>query len=315
MSRTLEWRELKTGTVALAVIIALVVSILLFARVGALHGDKSNIYVLTQDAEGVLEGTEVWLSGQKIGLVKDIHFRPVDSDTLQRLAIHTEILSNRMYLIRRDAFADIRPGDNLIGSPIVFISSGTSMAPALKSGDTLINKKLGKMKPVGAKVEDLLGRLSLLADTSKKALALLGSEKGTVGAFTHSGMAKLSDASATISSLLAKTNTGNGSLALASRGQLGARFAHIMAAKDSIALMLTTGNGNVGRFRRDSTLFRTVSEIRDEIDSLKVMASGGGGIQRAQTDTALKAQMAQIREQLTLLMADIKKHPTRYISF
>ncbi len=95
MARTLDWGELKTGTIAFAVVAAIAIFILFFARVGALHGDKSNIYVLTQDAEGVLEGTEVWLSGQKVGLVKDLHFRPPSTDTLQRLTIHTEILSDK----------------------------------------------------------------------------------------------------------------------------------------------------------------------------------------------------------------------------
>ena len=315
MARTLEWRDLKTGTIAFAVLTALVLFILIFARVGALHGDKSDIYVLTQDAEGVLEGTEVWLSGQKIGLVKDLHYRPANTDTMQRLAIHTEILSERMHFIRRDAYADIRAGDNLIGSPIVFISSGTSNAPALSSGDTLVNKSVGKMKPVGVKVSDLATRLSALADTSKRVVALLSSEKGTVGAFKNQHMAKLADASATVSALMNKATTGDGSFARISNMNLGARFASISAAKDSIMLLVSTDRGNVGRFRKDSTLFREVSHVRAQLDSLKTLASGGRGVGRLRGDSTLTAEMARVSAQLAELMADVKKHPTRYISF
>lgn len=315
MARSLDWRELKTGTIAFAVLTGIVVFILFFARVGALRGDKSNIYVLTQDAEGVLEGTEVWLSGQKIGLVKDLHFRPPSSDTLQRLAIHTEILSDKMHFIRRDAYADIRAGDNLIGSPIVFISSGTSNAPALKSGDTLVNKSVGKMKPVGVKVEDLTAHLSALADTSKKIVALLNSDKGTVGSFTHHGMAKLADASTTMSSLMNKARSGDGSLARISSMNVGARFSRITAAKDSIMLLVSTDRGNVGRFRKDSTLFKEVGRVRAQLDSLKSLAAGGGGVGRLRGDSTLTAEMARVRAQLSELMADVKKHPTRYIAF
>ena len=54
MSRNLEWSQLKTGVVGLAVLIALAVSVLLFARVGALHGDTTEIYVVLE-GEGFLE--------------------------------------------------------------------------------------------------------------------------------------------------------------------------------------------------------------------------------------------------------------------
>lgn len=315
MARPLEWRELKTGTVALAVLVSVIFGVLFFARVGALHGDKSNVYVLTQEADGVLEGTEVWLSGQKIGLVKDIHFRSISTDTVERLAIHTEILSDRMHLVRKDAYADIRPGDNLIGSPIVYISSGTSLVPALKSGDTLINVSTGKMKPVGEKVTELTARLSALADTGKRISTLLNSTGGTLGAFKQDGMAKVSDISATVSGVMSKATSGNGTIALASRGQLGTRVARISSAKDSIVLLLSSGRGNVGRFRKDSTLFRTVSHVRSELDSLKAMMSGAGTLQRARSDTTLTIEMARLRAELTALMADVKKHPGRYISF
>lgn len=315
MARTLQWSQLKTGTIAFVGLVVLVLSILLFARVGALHGDKSDIFVLTQDAEGVLEGTEVWLSGQKVGLVKDIHFRPISTDTAQRLALHAEILNDRMHLIRRDAYADIRAGDNLIGSPIVFISSGTSNVPGLRSGDTLVNKKLGKIKPLSDKVTDLMAHLSLLADSGKKAVALLGSQAGTTGKITNEGLTKLSAATSELSSIVSKMTTGDGSAGLIYRGQVGARVSRILAQKDSINLLLNSNRGNVGRFRKDSTLFTTVAHVRSEIDSLKAMLGGKGGIQRVRGDSTITSELARARLQLTALMADIKKHPTRYISF
>lgn len=315
MARDLQWSELKTGVIAAAMIVTLVLGVLFFARVGALRGDKDDIYVLTQEADGVLEGTEVWLSGQKIGLVKDVHFRPVSTDSLERLAIHAEILRNRMYLLRRDSWADIRSGDNLIGSPIVFISSGTSKARPLNPGDTLVNVSTSKMKPVGVKVDELLTKLTTLADSSKRVVAALSSPTNNVGAFRQSGIAKIHDASVTLSGLMSKTTTGGGSIALASRGNLPERVSRLLAEKDSIALLFTTDRGNVGRFRKDSTLFRKVSEIRSELDSLKAMTSGTTGIARFRSDSTLTIEMARARAQLTEIMADLKKHPGRYIRF
>ena len=53
MARNLEWRDLKTGTIAFGVLVALAAGILFFARVGVMRGDKSSIYVLTDDAAGI----------------------------------------------------------------------------------------------------------------------------------------------------------------------------------------------------------------------------------------------------------------------
>ena len=137
MARSLEWRELKLGVLASVLVAAFAIGILFFARVGQMRGDLTTLYVYSNDAVGVLPGTEVWLSGEKIGQVKRIRFRPVETDTLRRLAIETQIMAQHMRQIRRNSRVDIRPGGNLIGTPIINITGGTSQAPALESGDTL----------------------------------------------------------------------------------------------------------------------------------------------------------------------------------
>jgi phospholipid/cholesterol/gamma-HCH transport system substrate-binding protein len=313
MARTLAWRELKTGTIAFVAIITLALSILLFARVGALHGDTTNIYVVTDDAPGVLNGTEVWLSGQKVGLVKDIHFRPVTTDTLERLAIHLEILSDQMHYIRRDAWADIRPGGNLIGSPVVFISSGTSKVRALNEGDTLKEISTGKMRPVGDRVAALGARLGMLTDSGGKVLRLLQSQAGTAGHLVGTGWPKVTRQTDEIARLAKRASQGVASIALLLNGEISMLVARIRAAKDSISALINTGNGNVGRFRRDSTLQKQISHLQGELDSLRAGYAGGSGIGKLKTDSTLKIEMSKVRAELAALMADIKKHPLRYL--
>src|SRR5947208_16657717 len=105
MPHKLHWRELTGGIIAVIAIALLTVLILLFARVGALHGKKVTLYVVTDDASGVLAGTEVWLSGEKEGLVKEVKFRPSSVDTLERLLIVTEVLKDALPNVRRDSYA------------------------------------------------------------------------------------------------------------------------------------------------------------------------------------------------------------------
>jgi hypothetical protein len=313
MSRNLEWRNLKTGVVAFAAIVGIALSILLFARVGALHGDTTDLYVVTDEAPGVLNGTEVWLSGQKIGLVRDVHFRPVTTDTLQRLAIHLQILSDQMHYVRRDAWADIRPGGNLIGSPVVWISSGTSNAPPLHEGDTLVEISTGMMKPVGARVEALGAKMTVLADSGGKVLRLLQSQAASLGNIVGTGFPRITKQTDEITRLTRRTRTGNGSAALMLHGELRAHIASIRSTKDSIMLLVNSGTGSVGRFRRDSTLMKEISHLQGQVDSLRAMTTSGGGIGRLRSDSTLTAELARIRVELAALMADVKKHPLRYL--
>lgn len=313
MSRTLAWRDLKVGVISASVIIALVFSILLFARVGALHGDTTNIFVVADDAPGVLSGTEVWLSGQKVGLVKDVHFRPPSTDPLERLAIHLEILSKHMHFIRKDAWADIRPGGNLIGSPVVFISSGTSRVGALNEGDTLMEISTGMMKPVGDRMEELGNRLGMLTDSGGRVLRLLQSQAGTAGRLVGSGWPKVTAQTDQISRLARRAATGEGSLARIAHGDLGAHFRRIRASKDSISELMNSGRGNIGRFRKDSALMKQISHLQGEVDSLRSLASGGGTLGKMKSDSTLSIEMAKLREELGALMADIKKRPLRYL--
>jgi ABC-type transport system involved in resistance to organic solvents, periplasmic component len=314
MSREYSWSELRIGMLSAAGILLVAFSVLIFARVGALHGKKSKIVILTDHAPGVLSGTEVWLAGVRIGLVNRIEFRPVSADTSRRVAIDAVILTSYMPQIRRNAHADIRPGGNLIGSPVVYISSGTSDNPPARDGDTIVTKSVGVIKDVGTNVTELVSRLTVLSDSGSKALALLNSEAGAAGAFTRRGLPRIASVTGAMSGIMAKAMKGDGSAGLLARGDVGPRFRRVMSAKDSLTYMLTSSNGNFGRFHRDSTLGPTVARLKNEVDSLQGMMSGSGSsLAKMRTDTAFASQLRIVRAQLDSLMTDIKKHPRKYL--
>ena len=314
MPRSYKWSELKVGIISGAAILAIVLGVLIFARVGALHGSRERLFVLTDHAPGVLPGTEVWLAGEKVGLVSTIKFRPASVDTSRRVIIEADILSKYMTQLRRNSYADIRPGGNLIGSPVVYISPVTSAAPQLHSGDTILTKKAGVIEDVGQNVTQLVSRLGVLADSTSKAIALLNSEAGAVGAFTRNGLPRIANVTGTMSGMLQQAQHGNGTAGLMIRGNIGARFKALSAAKDSITYLMNSGSGTLGRFHRDSTLVPTIGRIKSEVDSLRgLMSSGNTTLSRMKSDTTLVKEMARARAQLDSLMKDIKKHPLKYL--
>jgi phospholipid/cholesterol/gamma-HCH transport system substrate-binding protein len=316
MAPRVDWRELRIGLVAVVAIAAIVVSILLFARVGALHGDTKKLYITSPDVTGVLSGTEVWVAGIKVGLVSDVRFRDITTDTLQRVLIEADILADRLPLIRKDARADIGPGGTLIGSPVVFIKPGTSRTAAVKEGDTIHSASSSRIAAVGSQIDTLVTDLGTLGRTSGQLVDKLGDPTNTVGAMRTRGVQQLGKFTGVISSFSDRATQGSGTLGLAYRGAVGARIKRVMAAKDSIAFLISSGNGSVGRFRRDSTLGREVASVRLGVDSLRsLMSTPGNSVSRLRSDKTLKSEVARAKIQLDSLMKDFKKNPKKYISF
>jgi len=316
MASRVHWRDLRIGLAAVVTMTVFVLSILIFARVGALHGDTKRLYVTAPDVTGVLPGTEVWVAGKKVGLVSDVRFRGITTDTLQRVLIETDILTDMFPLIRKDSRADIGPGGTLIGSPVVFIKPGTLRAPPVKEGDTVPSRSSSRIAAVGSQIDTLVNDLANLGNSSGKLVDKLGDPTNTVGALRTRGVQQLGKFTGVISSFSDRATRGSGTLGLAYRSDGGTRIRRVMAAKDSIMFLVSSGNGNVGRFRRDSTLARHVASVRAGIDSIRGMMSvPGNSVSRLRSDTTLKSEMARARAQIDSVMQDIKKHPRKYISF
>ena len=108
MPPRLSWNRLLPGLIALAAVLLIAVGVVLFAGVGQVRGRKIHFYVLTDQARGVLHGTEVWLAGQKVGMVDGVTFRPPTTDSLARVLMAVSVRARDAEPIRRDSRADSR---------------------------------------------------------------------------------------------------------------------------------------------------------------------------------------------------------------
>ena len=137
MPRRASWRELVIGLVSFAALVGLSLCVLVFARVGRLHGSTFRLYALTGEARGVIRGSEVWLGGQKVGVVKNIDFMPPGRPLTERVLISMDVLSSARQGIRGNSTAQVRSGGTLISSPVVYLTIGTIGASVVASGDTI----------------------------------------------------------------------------------------------------------------------------------------------------------------------------------
>lgn len=315
MAREHTWSELRLGVISAAAIVVIIVLTLLFARVGGIHGKKVTLYVVTDDATGILSGTEVWLAGQKTGLVKKIEFRPPSVDTTQRLLVKLEMLKSALPQIRTDSWAQIRAGGSLVSTPVVYISAGSARFPQLHDGDTIRTRESSKIGDLASDITDVAPKIKGLATEVGLLNEKISQPTGTIGNFRTYGIPALPEFGGTMSRLSAKTR-GNGTIGLAMRRNLMGRASRVMAQTDSIRALMASDKSSLGRFKKDTTLMTKAKGVMAELDTLSgLMSDPVGRIAAAHPDSALSRELARNRVLLDSLMKDVKKHPLRYISF
>lgn len=319
MSRPTSWSDLVLGSVAMLVVIGAALAILMFARIGTLHGDASRLYLATGEARGIIPGSEVWVGGQKVGIVKGVDFLPPGSNEQRKLLISMDVLTSAMPSVRRDSRAQIHAGSSLIGAPVVALSVGTSGAPPVEQGDTLqglpqtdTETMTSEFAMASREFPAILANLKLLNDQlhgTDGALGAISVEQGGTALSTmRSHFARL-DAD------LARPRGAIGA-ALQARGEIVQRARMAMARADSVRALVASDRSSLGRFRKDSALMSTVADLRNELDIVRArVADPNGTIGRARADSVLLREIDHTRVEMTRLVADIKRHPLRYIRF
>jgi phospholipid/cholesterol/gamma-HCH transport system substrate-binding protein len=320
MARRLSWSDVRGGLLACLVIGVVAVAILTFMRVGAMHGDTFPLYALVGEARGVTKGSEVWLSGQKIGKVADIRFRsPEVADTTTRLLVELEVMEKYRAAMHRDAEAQIRTGGSVIGAVVVYLSPGTAATPEIRDGDTLRAEPSLDIEGSTAEFGAATREFPAILKNVKSMREEMEATRGTLGAVMHEGFVDRGPLLATgrrVTRLRAKLSGGDGSVSKVLAGGLSDRARTVLARTDSVRRLLASSNSSFGRFRRDSTLMHQVADIRAELAQVQMLlAEPRGTAGRVLHDSAMTSAIGDAKREMGLLVTDLKKHPLRYNPF
>lgn len=316
MARPLSWSDVRGGLIALAVLVAVGFGVVRFLRVGALHGDTIRVYALVGEARGVTPGSEVWLSGQKIGKITRIDFRPVETDTGKRIVIEMAVLAQYQPAVHRDASAQIRAGGSFIGAVVVYLTPGTARAPELADGDTIFAKPQGDVEEATSQFGLATRELPAIMSNVNLLVGELKATRGTAGAILNApGLRGLAETRLHTTRVMSRLS-GRGTVGRVMQGGLSARASRVMSRVDSVRALLASPRTSLGRLRRDSTLLAEVEDIRDELAEVqRSLDEPRGTAGRVLRDSAVTIALDSARREMTLLFADIKKHPFRYFSF
>lgn len=309
MPARLSWRHVIPGLIALAILAGTVVAVMMFSGVGRIRGDTQKLYIAAGHARGLINGSEVWLAGQKIGVVEQMGFMPLTADSSSRLLVIATIMEDAAEQIRRDSKVMIRSGGTVVGPIVLWIEPGTPASPAVTERDTLRAVMASELEIAGSKAARATEHLPALIADAKRVIAAARDPDGVRSAFSGGAMSEAKQ-------LMATLDRAQRSGAGKQRGALMASAGSALARVDSIRALLATPTGNVGRFRRDTTLQRAIGDVRDELAALQArMDSSTGTLGRLRSDSVMARALADARLEMTLLFADVKKRPLRYIAF
>jgi phospholipid/cholesterol/gamma-HCH transport system substrate-binding protein len=319
MAQSPRWKDLTIGIVSAAAILLGAALVLIYGRVGGLHGKTFSVYVTSDAARGVIRGTEVWLDGQKVGLVRNVSFQSPSVSPRERVVMSLTVLDDARPRIRRDTRVDIRSGGTLLGDQVVYLSSGTTRVSGVNNGDTIHAGNQMDLESIASDVTGATGELPGIVENVKLLTAQLRSAQSTIGAFGLDGggpqMRQATEKASRIMSRLSSSK-GTAGLVMSHSDLLMARASHAMAQADSIRALLSSNQHSLGRFRRDSSIVRAIQNVQAELQHVEQLASEPTGtIGRFRADSAVTYNINRDMAALDSLMADIKKHPLRYIAF
>lgn len=319
MAARTDWRNLLPGILALAAVIGIAMAVLLFARVGMLHGRTVRMYASTSAARGVMRGTQVWLAGQWVGQVRGIHFADVNAADSARIVMEIDILRDHLSHFRSDAVMRIQSGGTLIGAPVLAVTPGTPRGTPLGEGDTLRARAQSDVEGVTSQVAiasrqfpEIMLNVRLMHTNVKAA-------QGTVGALLgdgDGGMRRFETVLGRATRLTTSATAGAGTLGQAMRGDAFARAAAARARVDSVRGVLGARTKQLASARDDSTLARAITSIRAEAATVSALLSDARGTAgRALHDQAAQREVAALKREIEALMEDLRRHPLRYVAF
>ncbi len=240
-------------TVGLFVLIGLIILVAGILVLGTQQNKFSKNLVVTtyfHDVKGLKVGNNVWFSGVKVGIVKEIKFQSIND---VKVVMHIEEKSSQF--IREDVVAKLG-SDGLIGNAIVNLVGGSDQVPPIQDGDVI--KSVG-----GTDTDAMFATLQTnnenLVEITKN-FAVLSQQmvegKGTVGALMTDSTIALS---------LKKSVQG-----------LDKTMADVNKASANLVVLMNKLNSNQGLIHElttDTVVFASLRESATQLQSVTETAS------------------------------------------
>lgn len=214
-------QQVKLGAFVLAGLSLFLISVFFIGSENNIFSRTFTISAVFKNVEGLKEGDNVWLSGVKIGTVKDVRI-----SSHGRVIVSLSLKERQNQFIAKDATASVG-SDGLVGNKIVVIRPGNS-AEIVQDQDTIktnsppdTQELINIAKDVGDNTRSLTSDLKLITQKINDGQGVVGElfNNGALAQDIRQAVANLKNtgdntakASAELHALLADIRTGDGLL-------------------------------------------------------------------------------------------------------
>lgn len=293
-------KEVKIGMFAVAMILCAWGGIRFLSGVD-IFSRNVDYYAVYDQVNGVQGASPVMMRGVKVGTVSEILFDPArSSQVVLRLTIR------RQYPIPADSEAKI-VSSSLMGSKAVEIVLGES-PERLEKGDTIRSGYSRDMMDTALTELDFFKeKISRLTDELSRTLTgvstLVEDNAANIGGLT----AHLNSIAGNLDEVLSAEKSGLRS-AVAGISEFSQTLGRNAGRVDTLMGNLTRFSDNLAEADLNAAVGR-LNDILDRIDS------GEGTVGKLMNDAVLYENLRQASENLSVLLADLKENPKRYVHF
>lgn len=258
-------------------------------------------YAVYDQVNGVQGASPVMMRGVKVGTVSEILFDPArSSQVVLRLTVR------RQYPIPSDSEAKI-VSSSLMGSKAIEIVLGESSV-RLEKGDTIRSGYSRDMMDTALTELDFFKeKISRLTEELSRTLTgistLVESNSSNIGELT----AHLNSIAGNLDEVLSAEKSGLRS-AVAGISEFSQTLGQNAGRVDTLMGNLTRFSDNLAEADLKAAVGR-LNDILDRIDS------GEGTVGKLMNDAELYENLQQASENLSVLLADLKENPKRYVHF
>lgn len=169
-------RSLIVGLFTLIGLIILVVGILILGSQQNKFSKNLVVKTYFADVKGLKVGNNVWFSGVKVGIIKEIAFESID-----KVRVIMAIQEKDSKFIRKDVVATLG-SDGLIGNSIISLVGGSDQFPQIENDDVLKSGANGGIEQMLGLLQENGANLTVITQNFAKLSQQMVDGKGTVGA-------------------------------------------------------------------------------------------------------------------------------------
>ncbi|MBD0304998.1 MAG: MCE family protein [Nitrospiraceae bacterium] len=316
----LTWSRVIVGLLVLIALTMLVVMIMNLEEGMGLVSNQRRFRAIVDHTQGLKIGGPVRLNGVDVGNVREIGIAKDSPQVEIVFSVSAHVAAH----IREDASVNIRPL-GLLGDKFLDIMPGTPSKPPLPPRGLLMGKAEPDMTALASDASATFGNINSAIVDIQRLLVGLSQGQGTAGKLmtdpalydrSQRVLEKLDRASEKGIDLLAKVERGEGTIGqLMTDKEIYTRANRTLKELTDLTSRLGNQNGTLVKLT-DPELYRRLENLTSRGEQLlNKVESGDGTIGKLVNRDELYTRVDKLLTDVEDLIADVKKHPTKYFKF